>query len=122
MQLAAVAPEEMSIAIAPAIEKLMKHHALAMGDVDLWELHEAFAVTTLYNQAKLDTPWETSRTCNGGARSARPPVRHVGHPVPGLDAARASGAARSVAPWWACAPRAVWPRRRTSSGRDHCCR
>jgi len=38
MQLAAVAPEEMSIAIAPAIRKLLKHHHLAMSDVDLWEL------------------------------------------------------------------------------------
>src|SRR5439155_1667479 len=54
MQLAAVAPEEMSIAIAPAIRKLMKHHQLAMSDVDLWELHEAYAVTTLYNQSILE--------------------------------------------------------------------
>ena len=35
MQLAGVAPDEMSIAIAPAIRKLMKHHALGMSDVDL---------------------------------------------------------------------------------------
>ncbi len=66
MQLAAVAPEEMSIAIAPAIRKLMKHHQLAMSDVDLWELHEAYAVTTLYNQAQLETPWEITNV-NGGA-------------------------------------------------------
>ena len=66
MQLAAVPPEEMSIAIAPAIKKLMAHHQLALGDVDLWELHEAYAVTTLYNQAQLGTPWETTNV-NGGA-------------------------------------------------------
>ncbi|HTJ41877.1 MAG TPA: thiolase family protein [Kofleriaceae bacterium] len=66
MQLAAVAPEEMSIAIAPAIEKLLARHALAKHAVDLWELHEAFAVTTLYNQAKLDTPWDITNV-NGGA-------------------------------------------------------
>src|ERR1700761_9123838 len=54
MQLAAVPPEEMSIAIAPAIEKLIAHHAIDKAAVDLWELHEAYAVTTLYNQAKLD--------------------------------------------------------------------
>ncbi len=66
MQLAAVAPEEMSIAIAPAIRKLVKHHQLAMSDVDLWELHEAYAVTTLYNQAQLETPWEITNV-NGGA-------------------------------------------------------
>jgi acetyl-CoA C-acetyltransferase len=66
MQLAAVTPEEMSIAIAPAIRKVMAHHGLAMADVDLWELHEAYAVTTLYNQAQLETPWEITNV-NGGA-------------------------------------------------------
>jgi acetyl-CoA C-acetyltransferase len=72
MQLAAVAPEEMSIAIAPAIRKLVQHHELAMADIDLWELHEAYAVTTLYNQAQLETPWETTNV-NGGAVA-------LGHP------------------------------------------
>ena len=72
MQLAGVAPEEMSIAITPAIHKLRKHHDLSMGDIDLWELHEAFAVTTLYNQAQLQTPWEITNV-NGGAIA-------LGHP------------------------------------------
>jgi acetyl-CoA C-acetyltransferase len=72
MQLAAVAPEEMSIAIAPAIRKLMKHHDINAHDVDLWELHEAYAVTTLYNQAQLDTPWDRTNV-NGGAVA-------LGHP------------------------------------------
>lgn len=72
MQLAAVAPEEMSIAIEPAIRKLMAHHGLRMADVDLWELHEAYAVTTLYNQARLETPWEITNV-NGGAIA-------LGHP------------------------------------------
>jgi acetyl-CoA C-acetyltransferase len=72
MQLSAVAPEEMSIAIAPAIQKLQKHHSLALADVDLWELHEAYAVTTLYNQAQLQTPWEITNV-NGGAVA-------LGHP------------------------------------------
>jgi acetyl-CoA C-acetyltransferase len=66
MQLAAVAPEEMSIAITPAIRKLLAHHRLATADVDLWELHEAYAVTTLYNQAQLETPWDRTNV-NGGA-------------------------------------------------------
>lgn len=72
MQLSSVAPEEMSIAITPAIRKLMKRHALNTADVDLWELHEAYAVTTLYNQAQLETPWETTNV-NGGAIA-------LGHP------------------------------------------
>ena len=72
MHLAAVAPEEMSIAITPAIQKLLRHHALPVDDVDLWELHEAYAVTTLYNQGQLGTPWEKTNV-NGGAIA-------LGHP------------------------------------------
>jgi acetyl-CoA C-acetyltransferase len=72
MQLAAVPPEEMSIAIAPAIRKLVARHGVAASSVDLWELHEAYAVTTLYNQAQLETPWETTNV-NGGAVA-------LGHP------------------------------------------
>ncbi len=82
MQIAAVAPEEMSIAIAPAIRKLMKHHAVSMGDVDLWELHEAYAVTTLYNQRALETPWEATNV-NGGAIA-------LGHPY-GMSGVRYLG-------------------------------
>jgi len=72
MQLSSVAPEEMSIAITPAIHKLMKQHRLTAAHIDLWELHEAYAVTTLYNQARLETPWGTTNV-NGGAIA-------LGHP------------------------------------------
>ena len=82
MQLAAVAPEEMSIAYTPAIRKLLAHHAIAMQDVDLWELHEAYAVTTLYNQQQLETPWETTNV-NGGAVA-------LGHPY-GMSGIRYAG-------------------------------
>ena len=84
MQVAAVAPEEMSIAIAPAIRKLMKHHDVAAGSVDLWELHEAYAVTTLYNQRELGTPWEITNV-NGGAVP-------LGHPY-GMSGVRYIGSA-----------------------------
>src|ERR1700738_3781333 len=82
MQLAAVAPEEMSIAITPGIRKLMRQHQLGMAHIDLWELHEAFAVTTLYNQAQLETPWATTNV-NGGAIALGHPygmsgIRYVG--------------------------------------------
>ena len=72
MQFAAVPPEELSIALTPAIRKLVAHHQLSMSDIDLWELHEAYAVTVLYNQAQLETPWDRT-TVNGGAIA-------LGHP------------------------------------------
>ena len=62
----------MSRAITPAIRKVLAHHRLAPSDVDLWELHEAYAVTTLYNQRQLETPWERTNV-NGGAIA-------LGHP------------------------------------------
>ena len=70
--LGSVHPEEMSIAITPAIQKLMRKNAVSAADVDLWELHEAYAVTTLYNQRQLNTPWERTNV-NGGAIA-------LGHP------------------------------------------
>lgn len=82
MQLSGVAPEEMSVAITPAVERLMKRHVISKASVDLWELHEAYAVTTLYNQARLETPWEITNV-NGGAVPLGHPygmsgIRYVG--------------------------------------------
>ncbi|MES1198891.1 MAG: acetyl-CoA C-acyltransferase [Pseudomonadota bacterium] len=82
MQLGSVAPEEMSIAITPAIRKIMAHHQLKADEIDLWELHEAYAVTTLYNQAQLETPWEKTNV-NGGAIA-------LGHPY-GMSGIRYMG-------------------------------
>jgi acetyl-CoA C-acetyltransferase len=80
--LGAVHPEEMSIAITPAIRKLMRKNAVNASDVDLWELHEAYAVTTLYNQRQLETPWERTNV-NGGAIA-------LGHPY-GMSGVRYLG-------------------------------
>src|SRR5262249_3660208 len=98
MELAAVAPEEMSIAIAPAVRKLMRRHGLSMGDIGLWELHEAYAVTTLYNQAQLETPWEITNV-NGGAIALGHPygmsgIRYLGSTL--LELGR-RGARRAIA-------------------------
>ena len=68
----AVAPEKMSIAITPAIRKLMKQNAINAGDVDLWELHEAYAVTTLYNQRQLETPWDKTNVIGGAIALGHP--------------------------------------------------
>jgi acetyl-CoA acetyltransferase len=54
-------------------------------DVDLWELHEAYAVTTLFNQARLETPWEITNV-NGGAVA-------LGHPY-GMSGVRYLGSTR----------------------------
>lgn len=96
MQLGAVHPEEMSIAITPAIRKLMKHNGLSASDIDLWELHEAYAVTTLYNQRELQTPWEITNV-NGGAVALGHPygmsgIRYVGSTLLELGRRKAKNA------------------------------
>lgn len=78
----AVDPREMSIAIAPAITSLLKRESIAPADVDVWELHEAFAVTTVYNQRVLQTPLDRTNV-NGGAIALGHPygmsgIRYVG--------------------------------------------
>jgi acetyl-CoA C-acetyltransferase len=100
MQLGAVAPEEMSIAITPAIRKLMQRRNLKAADVDLWELHEAYAVTTLYNQRELETPWETTNV-NGGAIALGHPygmsgIRYVGSTLMELGRRKAKKAIVAV--------------------------
>lgn len=94
--LGAAAPEEMSIAITPAIRKLMQQNAVNPDDVDLWELHEAYAVTTLYNQRQLDTPWEKTNV-NGGAIALGHPygmsgIRYLGSTLLELGRRRAKRA------------------------------
>ncbi|HVY89473.1 MAG TPA: thiolase family protein [Hyphomonadaceae bacterium] len=100
MHLGAVAPEEMSIAITPAIRKLMQKQNLKPADIDLWELHEAYAVTTLYNQRELQTPWETTNV-NGGAIALGHPygmsgIRYVGSTMLELGRRRARKAVVGV--------------------------
>lgn len=47
---------EMLLGPAMAIPKLLQRNRLAIGDIDVWELHEAFAAQILANQACLASP------------------------------------------------------------------
>ena len=62
-----------------AIPKLLERFGVAMDDVGVWELNEAFAVQVLYCQDKLGIPDEILNV-DGGAIS-------VGHPY-GMSGAR----------------------------------
>jgi acetyl-CoA C-acetyltransferase len=65
-------PDEMGIGPVYAIPKVLKRLGLSVGDIDLWELNEAFAVQVLYCRDKLDIP-DDRLNVNGGAIA-------VGHP------------------------------------------
>jgi acetyl-CoA C-acetyltransferase len=79
---AGLEPDEMGIGPVYAIPKLLKANGLAMDDIGLWELNEAFAVQVLYSRDQLGIPNENLNV-NGGAIS-------VGHPY-GMSGARLVG-------------------------------
>jgi acetyl-CoA C-acetyltransferase len=65
-------PDEMGIGPIYAIPKVLNRLGLSVGDIDLWELNEAFAVQVLYCRDKLGIP-DDRLNVNGGAIA-------VGHP------------------------------------------
>jgi acetyl-CoA C-acetyltransferase len=79
MAVAGLEPDEMGIGPVFAVPKLLRQHGLAMADIGLWELNEAFAVQVLYCRDRLGIPNERLNV-NGGAIS-------VGHPY-GMSGAR----------------------------------
>ena len=70
---AGVAPEHFGIGPVPAIRKLLKHTGLGLGDIDLFELNEAFAAQVLACTKELDIP-DDRLNVNGGAIA-------LGHPL-----------------------------------------
>jgi acetyl-CoA C-acetyltransferase len=75
-------PEEMGIGPIYAVPRLLERKGLAIDEIGLWELNEAFAVQTLYCRDQLGIPSERLNV-NGGAIA-------VGHPY-GMTGARLVG-------------------------------
>jgi len=75
-------PKEMGIGPIFAVPKLLKRHGLEIGDIDLWELNEAFAVQVVYCRDRLGLPMEKLNV-NGGSIS-------IGHPF-GVTGSRLVG-------------------------------
>jgi acetyl-CoA C-acetyltransferase len=75
-------PDEMGIGPVFAVPKLLKQHGLKIGDIDLWELNEAFAVQALYCRNRLGIDPEKFNV-DGGAIS-------IGHPF-GMSGSRLTG-------------------------------
>ena len=75
-------PDEMGIGPVFAIPKVLARLGLSVGDIDLWELNEAFAVQVIYCRDKLGIPADRLNV-NGGAIA-------VGHPY-GVSGQRLTG-------------------------------
>jgi acetyl-CoA C-acetyltransferase len=82
MAVAGCAPEEMGIGPVFAVPKLLEKQGLAVQDIGLWELNEAFACQALYcrDRLKIDP---ARYNVNGGAIA-------IGHPY-GMSGARLVG-------------------------------
>ena len=75
-------PDEMGIGPVFAVPKLLQRAGLAVHDIDLWEINEAFAVQVLYCRDRLGIPDERLNV-NGGAIA-------LGHPY-GMTGSRLTG-------------------------------
>ncbi|MBW4707147.1 acetyl-CoA C-acyltransferase [Roseobacter sp. YSTF-M11] len=75
-------PDEMGIGPVFAVPRLLERHGLSIGDIDLWELNEAFASQALYCRDRLGIDPEKFNV-NGGSIA-------IGHPF-GMTGARMTG-------------------------------
>ena len=75
-------PDEMGIGPVFAVPKVLARLGLSVGDIDLWELNEAFAVQVIYCRDRLGIPADRLNV-NGGAIA-------VGHPY-GVSGQRLTG-------------------------------
>jgi len=75
-------PDEMGIGPVFAIPKLLQHHGLSLGDIDLVELNEAFASQCLYCRDRLEIDNDIYNV-NGGSIA-------IGHPF-GMTGSRLTG-------------------------------
>jgi acetyl-CoA C-acetyltransferase len=66
-------PSEFTIAPAGAIEKVLKKAGWSVGDVDLWEVNEAFACVAMFAMKDLGIPHDKINV-HGGATA-------LGHPI-----------------------------------------
>src|SRR5439155_702859 len=70
LAVAACEPDEMGIGPVFAVPRLLERTGITMGQIDLWELNEAFAVQVIYCRDKLGIPMEKPQ-CSMAGRLVR---------------------------------------------------
>jgi acetyl-CoA acetyltransferase family protein len=70
---AGVPPEIMGAGPVPAIARLLERTGLAVGDIDYFEINEAFAVVNLHAEQQLGVPRDRTNLYGGGISIGHPP-------------------------------------------------
>ncbi len=68
-----VSPRIMGAGPVPAIAKLLQRNALAVSDIDYFEINEAFAVVNLHAEKQLGIPRDRTNLYGGGISIGHPP-------------------------------------------------
>jgi acetyl-CoA C-acetyltransferase len=76
---ASVTPKDIFYAPVPAVQQTLEKAGMTVGDIDLFELNEAFAAQSLCNVRALEVPEEKVNICGGAIA--------IGHPI-GCSGAR----------------------------------
>jgi acetyl-CoA acetyltransferase family protein len=68
-----VEPRLMGHGPVPAIQKLLQRHGLTVGDIDYWEINEAFAAVTLHVEQQLGVSRQRTNLYGGAISIGHPP-------------------------------------------------
>lgn len=68
-----VPPRIMGCGPVPAIEKLLQRTGLSVGDIDYWEINEAFAAVNLHAETQLGISRDRTNLYGGGISIGHPP-------------------------------------------------
>jgi acetyl-CoA C-acetyltransferase len=68
-----VAPSMMGIGPVPAVRKLLARTGMSVGDIDYFEVNEAFAVVNLHAEKELGLPRDRTNLYGGGISIGHPP-------------------------------------------------
>ena len=107
-------PRLMLTAPIPATQKVLDRAGLAIGDIDLVEINEAFASVVLAWQQELKAEIGHGQRQRRGDRP-RPPARCVRHPSARHAAVRAGALRAAATACRRCARAAAWPTPRSSN-------
>lgn len=72
-EIVGVPPRIMGCGPVPAISKLLERRGMSVGDVDYYEINEAFAVVNLHAEKQLGVPRDVTNLYGGGISIGHPP-------------------------------------------------